>query len=124
MSVVTTKQELKAAKDRGDTKIIVKGDLANKLKTSKKITMVGAGTLAVLTVALGAATVTAPVTGGLSYFAVAPVAALSGMEIAAIITASAVGLTLLIAVFKDYEEISYSNGNLVLRRKKSKSGDS
>ncbi len=49
MTVVTTKQELEDAKERGDAEIIVKGELADKLKTSKKVTMVGAGTLAVLT---------------------------------------------------------------------------
>lgn len=122
MSVVTTKQELEAAKERGDVEIIVEGEFANKLKTAKKVTLVGAGTLGLITVAIAAATLTAPVTGGLSYFAAAPVAALSGLEIAAIITASAIGLTLLIAVFKDYEEISYSDGRLVLKKRQTDSG--
>ena len=66
MTVVATKQELEAAKERGDVEIIVEGELANKLKKAKKVTMVGAGTLALLTVVIGAATVTAPVTGGIS----------------------------------------------------------
>lgn len=88
--------------------------------------MVGAGPLALLTVALGAATLTAPVTGGLSYgFAAAaavPVATLSGIEIAVIIAVLAVGLKLLLDVFKNYEEVSYSNGNLVLKRRQGDNG--
>ena len=123
MAVVTTKQELEAAKKRGDMEIVVKGELANKLKKAKKVTMVGAGTLALLTAAIAAATVTAPVTGGLSYFMAAPIAAASGLEVAAIILASTIGLALLIALFKDYEEISYSDGGMVLRKRQRGSGD-
>ena len=123
MTVVATKQELKAAKERGDVEIIVEGELANKLKKAKKVTMVGAGTLALLTVVIGAATVTAPVTGGISYFAAAPVAVMSGLEISAIIIASALGLALLIALFKEYEEVEFSNGKMVLRKRQSNSGD-
>lgn len=123
MTVVTTQQELEAAKERGDEQIIIEGELANKLKQSKKITMVGAGTLALLTAAVGAATVTAPVSGGLSYLMAAPIAAMSGLDVAAIILASAIGLTLVIAVFKNYEEISYSAGAMVLRKRQGGSGD-
>lgn len=55
--------------------------------------------------------------GGLSVVAAAPVAALTVLEIAAIIAAASVGLALLIAVFKDYEEISYDNGKLVIKKR-------
>lgn len=123
MTVVATKQELEAAKERGDVEIIVEGELANKLKKAKKVTMVGAGTLALLTVVIGAATVTAPVTGGISYFAAAPVAVMSGLEISAIIIASALGLGLLIALFKNYEEVEFSSGKMVLRKRHSNSRD-
>jgi uncharacterized membrane protein len=123
MTVVTTKQELEVAKGRGEVEIIVEGELADKLKKAKKVTMVGAGTLALLTVAIGAATVAAPVTGGVSYFMAAPIAAMSGLDVAAIILASAVGLALLIALFKDYEEISYSDGRMVLRKRQRDSGE-
>ncbi len=123
MTFVTTKEELEAAKKRGDKEIIINGKLADEIKNAKKLTMVGAGTLALLTVAIGAATVTAPITGGLSYFAAAPVAALSGVEISVIIVAASLGLALLIALFKDYEEISYSEGRLALKRRQSDSGN-
>lgn len=60
-----------------------------------------------------------PLTGGLSMFAAAPVAALTGLEIAAIIAAASVGLALIIALFKDYEEVSYDAGKLVLKKRQS-----
>jgi hypothetical protein len=118
MEVVTTKQELEAAKGRGVLEIIIEGELADKLKKTKKITLIGGGALALLTVAVAAATVTAPATGGLSYFAAAPIAALTGVDIAAIIVASSIGLALLFAIFKDYEEISYEQGRMVLKKSK------
>ena len=114
---VTTKENLKRAQEQGVYEIIVIGELAEKLKKSKKIVTVGVVGIAVLVAAFGVATVTAPVSGGLSYFAVAPVAALTGVEIAVIITAASVGITLVIAVFKDYEEISFSSGEMTLRKR-------
>ncbi|WP_027710206.1 hypothetical protein [Zooshikella ganghwensis] len=111
--VVTNKSELEKAKEKGEELIVVKGDLANNLKKSKKIALAGTTSIAGLTVALAAA----PFTGGLSSFAAVPVTVLTGLEIAAVIAATSVGLVLLIAVFKDYEEISYKNGELTLRRK-------
>jgi hypothetical protein len=116
---VRTKSELEKAKENGAEEIIVKGELADKLKKSKKVAMLSGVGLAALTAALGVATVTAPVTGGLSYFAVAPVAVLTGLEIAAIITAASLGLGLIIALFLGYEEVSYSKGSLTLRKKQS-----
>lgn len=121
MSIVTSREELERAKGRGDENIIINGDLADKVKNAKKITILGAGTISVIAVAVSAATITAPLTGGMSYFAAAPVAALSGVEISSIIAVSCVGFALIIAVFKDYDEISYKKGELVLRRKAKKS---
>jgi len=93
------------------------GELADKLKSAKKIAALGGGALAILTAALGIATVTAPVTGGLSYFVAAPVAALTGVEIAAIVTASALGISLVLAICLGYEEVSFEKGRLVVRKK-------
>jgi len=112
---VKTKEELESAKHNGYAEIIVSGELADDLKKSKKIALAGAVTLGVLTAALAAM----PFTGGLSAVAAAPVAALTGLEIAGIIAAASVGLALVIAVFKDYEEISYSDGKLVLKKRSS-----
>ena len=119
MITVRTKEELKAAQAEGFAEIIVIGELAIKLKKAKNIALLGGASLAVLAVALGVATVAAPVTGGVSFAAAAPVAALTGAEIAAIIAASAVGIALVLAVYKDYEEVSYDSGKLVLKKRKS-----
>ncbi|MGL6150606.1 MAG: hypothetical protein ACRC1N_05310 [Aeromonas sobria] len=97
---VRTKDELIRAKDRGEKEIIVIGKLADDLKRSKKLAYIGGGTLVALTAALAAT----PFTGGMSMFAVAPIAALTGMEISAIIIAASIGLTLIIAVFKGYDD--------------------
>ncbi|MFY1022122.1 hypothetical protein [Ectopseudomonas khazarica] len=110
---VTTKEELKSAKDSGCENIIVKGALANDLKKAKKIALAGSVTIGALSAALAAI----PFTGGLSMVAAAPIAALTGFEIAAIIVVASLGLALIIALFKDYEEISYEEGRLVLKKK-------
>ena len=115
---VSTKEELQSAQKSGLHEIIVVGELANKLKKAKKVSKISKAGLAVLTVTLGGAAIVAPVTGGLSMFAAAPAAALTGVEIAAIISASFLGIGLVIAIFKGYEEIEYSNGRLVLRKKR------
>ncbi|MEH6957243.1 hypothetical protein [Neobacillus drentensis] len=113
---VSTVKQLKYAKENNFDEIIVNGDLAKKLKKAKKIATLGAVGLGILTATLGAATIAAPVTGGISYFAAAPVAALTGMDIAAIIAASTIGIGLIIALFMGYEEISVGD-KLVLRKK-------
>jgi len=111
---VTTKHELEKAQNDKVNEIIVIGKLANDLHKTKKITQLGAGTLAILAAALLAT----PFTGGGSLVAGAmPIAALTGLEISSIIIAASVGLALIIAVFKDYEEISFSDGRLVLKKK-------
>ncbi|MGF1764110.1 hypothetical protein [Aliivibrio kagoshimensis] len=112
---VRTKEELTRAKDREENEIIVVGKLADELKKTKKLAYVGTGTLDVLTTAL----VATPFTGGMSMFAAAPLAALTGMEISGIIIAASLGITLVIAVFKGYDEISYKKGELILKRKSS-----
>jgi len=111
---VSTKCELEEAKNSRVDEIIVTGDLADKLHRAKKITYMSAGVIAILAVAIAAV----PVTGGLSaVMGVAPVAAMTGLEIAAIIAAASIGLGLLMAIYKEYDEITYSNGKITLRRK-------
>jgi thiamine monophosphate synthase len=110
---VSTKAELESAKDSKVDEIIVVGDLANDLKKSKKIAYAGAGTIAVLTAALAAT----PFTGGLSAVGLIPVAAMTGFEVAAIIIAFSIGVALIVAVFKDYDEIEYENGRMRLKKK-------
>lgn len=111
--IVRTKAELERAKTDGVDRIVVKGELADKLKKTKKVAKLSGATLAVL-VAAGAAV---PFTGGVSFLVAAPAAALTGLEIAAIVAALTLGVALILAVYKDYEEIEYQDGHLVLRRK-------
>ncbi len=111
---VTTKEELEKAKELKATEIIVKGELAEDLKKSKKIATASVATIAVITAALGAV----PFTGGLSVAAAAPIAALTGMEIAAIIVAASIGITLIVGVFKNYEVEAEAPGLMKLKLKK------
>lgn len=114
---VSTRAELEAAKNAKLAEILVVGKLADDLKKSKKIATLGVVGIA----ALGAAVGLAPVTGGLSGLGSVGVAAMAGVDIAVIITAAAIGIALIVAVFKDYEEVEYSSsGGLRLKRRSSK----
>ena len=115
---VKTKDELKNALETKPVQIIVKGDLADKLKKAKKISKLSKVSLAVLTAALGAGAATVPFTGGLSLAAFFVPAASTGLSVAAIITASALGIALILAVYRGYDEIEYRPGELTLRRKR------
>lgn len=117
MTTVATKEELKTARENKLAQIIVVGELADKLKRTKKIATLGAVALAAIVAAVGLAAVTAPETAGLSFVALAPVASLSGIEIATIILAASIGLSLILAIYKDYDEVGYKEGELILRRK-------
>lgn len=121
MTIVTTLSELKKAKKNGDKEIIVQGKLANTLKKASKVGKLSKVGLATLASVLGVSAITAPVTGGLSMGLTATVATLTGLEIAAIIAASTLGFALILALFKDYEEIECSNEKIILRRKKNNS---
>jgi NADH:ubiquinone oxidoreductase subunit K len=111
---VSSKSELREARESGVEEIIVTGRLADQLHTANKVTKVSAMTLVVLTTALLAL----PFSGGATVAAVAPIATLTGIDIAVIISASAIGLALVLAVYRGYDEIEYENGRLTLRRKR------
>ncbi len=119
--VVKNKEELKRAMELKCGEIIAKGDLAKKLKKSKSITKLSTKTLKILTVALGVGALASPLTGGtslgVSIASLIPISTLTGVEVAAIVASSFIGIALIIAVFKEYEEIEYSKGKLVLRKK-------
>jgi len=115
--IVTTREKLKATKNNGENEIWVTGKLADKPKNTQKISTMGKAGLATLTATLGVAAITAPMTGelGLSC-ALTKGVAMMDIELAAIITASTLGIAMLIALFKDYEEIEYSKGYLKLHK--------
>ncbi|WP_031485680.1 hypothetical protein [Maridesulfovibrio frigidus] len=114
--VVYTKEELEEAMSSGADQIIVYGEFADKLHSTKKIALVGAAGIAAMLGLGGVAALTGPIGAA----AVTSVAALSGMEIAAIIPAVAIGVTVLVALYKDYEEIEFGAGVLKLRKKQVK----
>lgn len=110
---VYTKEELAQAKDAGEEIIVLHGELAENIRKTKKIVKISGVALAALTAAVGLI----PVTGGISAFAAVGVAALTGLEIATIIAVSCVGLSLILAIHNGYEEVSYKNGELTLKKK-------
>lgn len=112
--IVTTKDELEKARKRGDSEIIIEGKLAEKVRNGKKITTIGKITFGILAAAIA----TMPVTGGLSAAAVAPIAAMTGLEITMILAVTFVGVGLLMAIWKEYEEVEFSYNPLRLKLKK------
>ncbi len=109
--LVRTKEELKRAKDDKAAEIIIEGELATNVRNTKKIALLGPVVLGVL-IALG------PISGGMSFMAAA---AYTGLDIALIIVAVSIGISLIVAIFRDYEEISFEYGppaRLVLKKKR------
>lgn len=107
--IVRTREELNNAKKNGVKTIIVVGELANNLMIAKKITTIGPVALGILTTMLAAVTVTTPMTGGLASTiavptVIVPIATASGVSME-VITATilAGGVTLICAIFKDYD---------------------
>lgn len=121
--VVYTVEELKKAQENNAPRIIVKGELASKLKVALKgLKSVGAGSLNALALCLSGAALLAPFTGGVSLGAAGTFmgtlgAALTASAIAAI---SAIGLTLVIAVLKGYDEVKLGGGGVELVIKKNR----
>ena len=120
MSIVRTKEELEKAINSNDPEIIIEGELAEKIRRGRKIKNYSAATITTLGGAIAATFIAAPFTGGLSFFAAVPIAALTGVEISLIIIAVSVGLALLLAVWNNYEEFEFSVGpppRLIVRKK-------
>lgn len=106
---VTTKEELKKAKEDGVDEIIVLGELAKDLNDAQMITTLSSGAIAALTVAIaaaGAGVAAAPFTGGVSLLAPAAsattIAITCSLTVPAIILASFFGVAMLVALFKEY----------------------
>ncbi len=114
---VTTKDQLQRAIDSGVANIRVTGTLAKDLQVARPVITLGGFMLFLLATAI----VATPFTAGLSDVALLPLMAMSGMEMAVIIAAVAIGLSLVLAVYKGYDVESGrdANGNyyLNLRRK-------
>ena len=103
-SVVRTKQQLQTAVDQGASVIEVRGEFAEQLSKALQLSKVSSWTLRFLSISLAAI----PFTGGLSAFAAAPVAVLSGLEIALIIAVLALGISLVLLILKEYDVVTTS----------------
>ncbi|EHW0577205.1 TPA: hypothetical protein ACGBCJ_001745 [Escherichia coli] len=112
---VRSKDELEKAQNSRAEIIIIEGELANKIKKAKAVTKVSGVVIA----AMIATCATIPLTGGGSVLAVSSLAALSGLDIAIIIAAASIGIALVIAVFRNYEEIEFSNGKMICKKTES-----
>ena len=119
--IVYKKEELEQAKNKGYEKIIIKGELADKLYKVKKITTLSMASLALIIGAIGAGVALSPFSGGTSLLVTATaVGTTTGVGAAAIILAASLGIALILAIYRDYEEISYKDGELILRKKQTK----
>lgn len=125
--IVKDKNELKKAYEDKVDKIIVTGDFAKKMRKAKVIRKMTPAKLAVLGAVLTAAgggLAMSPFTLGassvISIVTVAPAAAKTGISISAIIAIGSIGLTLLLAIFKEYDFIEAKKGDfkVVLKRRK------
>ncbi len=121
--VVATPEELSAAYQRKAERIVVVGELAAKLgQAFSGLRKLSASALNTLALVVSGAALLAPFTGGVSLGAAGTVmgtvgAALTASAIAAI---SAIGVALVVAVFKGYDEVKLKGGSLelVLRKRK------
>jgi hypothetical protein len=113
MTIVKSKEELADAQRLGEVEILVEGELAHQLRTASGIGLMHSASVPVLAGAIAAA----PFTLGTSLLAAVGI---TGLELAAIIVAVSVGLSLIMAVWNEFEEIEFDPGpppRLKLRKK-------
>ena len=124
--VVSTKEELEeAVKNKVDT-IVVKGELAKKVKATKELQKKGKIAMGITITILTAAFALAPATGGLSRALAAPIAATTGLSIVAIMSVFFLGITLVMLVTNGYDikigangKIDNVEGEITLEKKRS-----
>ena len=97
---VRTKAELEKAIENKVEKIIVKGDLAEKIHKAEAIKSLSKPTL----IALGAAIAAIPFTGGISgAIGVAAITTTTGMSIVAITAVAFLGIALIVSITDGYD---------------------
>lgn len=130
IQTVTTFQELQNAKENGVDQIIVEGKLAQDLIDARKIATLSASSIAALTGAIAVASTSllaTPITGGISAIAApisiavaTPIAIASGLSVPTIIFLVSLGvggLTVLIALYKEYTiEIDCKQGKIIFTK--------
>lgn len=116
-AIVTTKGELAEAQKSRVKEIFIKGNLADQMARSRKIARMGGASLAVIAAATAGGVALAPATGGLSLGFTAGAAAMTGTGVATVVAVSSIGLSLVIAVLKDYKVIEVKTGFMSLSLK-------
>jgi len=101
--IVTTKGELEKSIEKKIDRIIIKGELAEKVNTSLKIKTLSKYTVLILAAALA----TAPLSAGLSLPIAASIAAATSVEISLIIAIVFIGLALVLLIVKDYKKVRF-----------------
>ncbi|WP_091193827.1 hypothetical protein [Formivibrio citricus] len=97
---VRTKKDLELAVKNKAKKIIVKGELAEKIHNAEKITKLSKPALGVLAAAIAAT----PFTGGISgVMAVGAITATTGMAVATILAIMFLGIALIISITDGYD---------------------
>lgn len=101
--VVRTKSQLKKAIESKIKRIIIRGNLAEKVNTSLKIKNISKVILALLIGTLASV----PFTGPLGFASASAVATLTGIEIALIIAVSFLGLGLVLLIVNEYNKVKF-----------------
>ncbi len=114
VTVVTTKEQLKAAVNRKDTCIEVRGELAKKMNWMTKLSK---KKIALIVACLTGATAAAPATGGASLTAAGAASAAVSADVAAI--ALMLGGIVVVAILKNYN-LEAGAGDMVLKLTKNK----
>lgn len=126
---VRTKSELESAVKNKVNKIVIKGELAEKINKAEVVKNVSKPALLVLGAAL-AATAATPFTGGLSgvvgVASIAGISATTGMSIVAIMSVSFLGLALIMTITDGYDRKftakaeGYGEATMELKKKENK----
>lgn len=118
--LVRTREELKRALDEKVAEVEAQGELAERLSKAVSLRKLSKWTLRILSIGI----VGMPFTAGQSALVAAPLAALTGLEIAVILAVAFLGVALVLQILKDYEvvDIGATSGDkearVRLRRKR------
>ena len=102
-TVVYTKEELKRACDAGYEEIIVCGKLAEQIYKIRRIFSLSKASILGLAAICGPLSIASVTVGGASVKPLEKAAKLTGIEIAIIITAVSVGISLIYSIYKNYD---------------------
>lgn len=115
LKTIRTKEQLRDIQRLGVDEIELLGELADKLKAAQQVAKLGQAGASMLGNVLGAAVV-----AGLqkpSEPMMQKAVEATGASVNSVVASVGLGVGLVLAIFRDYEEITYEEGRLVLRRR-------